>query len=81
MKISQQYEGEDTEPNGLFITWDNGKTVHIKDEHKAVPGFWRIIEILLQDANKEGGITALKKAEETARETIAAMKNKPRILT
>jgi hypothetical protein len=59
----------------MTIHWENGRDIYIDDSNKTDPQFWKIIEVLLEDAHKEGGILALKKAAEQAQIQIDS-KNK-----
>jgi hypothetical protein len=58
----------------MSILWNNGKDIYIDDSNKSDPEFWKIIEILLEDAHKEGGMVALKLATENAQLQIDAKK-------
>jgi hypothetical protein len=64
----------------LEITWDNGKVLTLNEDTKEDTHFWYIIEILLKDAHKEGGIVALRDATERAQAMIAEKRNEKRII-
>jgi hypothetical protein len=59
------------ESDKLTITWENGMVRTLDDAVKLDPHFWCIIEILLKDAHKEGGIVALRDATDRAQAMIA----------
>ena len=57
--------------DSLEITWDNGVSKTIDKTTMQDPHFFYIVEILLKDAHKEGGILALRDATERAQAMIA----------